>query len=317
MLRDTGRDLGKTASQDSATGRTPSARASAGTGKTAGDGRTATIRRACRFIETAVAEGEAPTLKALAAHCRMSPWHLQRSFRAAMGVTPREYADAIRMGRFRSELQKGDGVAAATYGAGYGSSSRVYERAGDALGMTPATYAKGGAGAHIVYALAPSPLGPLLAAATGRGICFVALGRPEATLVRALNDEFPAAEIARSDGALANALTAILSHIRGEVPAIDLPLDIRATAFQRRVWEALRRIPAGETWTYAELAAHIGRPGAQRAVGRACATNPVAVVVPCHRAIRSDGGLGGYRWGLGIKQRLIEGETVGKVIHRK
>jgi AraC family transcriptional regulator of adaptative response/methylated-DNA-[protein]-cysteine methyltransferase len=280
-------------------------------------GRTAVIRRACRFLEATVADGTTPTLKALAAHCRMSPWHLQRSFRAAMGVTPRQYADAIRMGVFRNELQKGDGVAAATYGAGYGSSSRVYERAPDALGMTPATYAKGGAGARIGYAVAVSPLGPVLAAATGRGICFVALGQPAPKLVHALKSEFPAAAIERCDGAMASALEAILAHIKGEVPSIDLPLDIRATAFQRRVWDALRAIPPGETWTYAQLAAHIGKPGAQRAVGRACATNPVAVVVPCHRAVRSDGGLGGYRWGLGVKQKLIDGEVDKKVIHRK
>lgn len=321
MWRDADQAMAKT---DTADGRTVKAArpARAATSDTpAGDSRTATIRRACRFIETAVADGEAPTLKALAKHCRMSPWHLQRSFRAAMGVSPREYADTLRMGKFRSELQKGDGVAAATYGAGFGSSSRVYERAGAALGMTPATYAKGGAGAQIGYALATSPLGPLLAAATGKGICFVALGKPEPALVRALREEFPAADIERSNGAMASALEAILAHLKGEEPAIDLPLDIRATAFQRRVWEALRTIPAGETWSYAALAAHIGSPGAQRAVGRACATNPVALVVPCHRAVRSDGGLGGYRWGLGIKQRLLAGEAggeaEGRLIHRK
>lgn len=278
---------------------------------------TATMRRACRFIEAAVEAGESPTLKSLAAHCRISPWHLQRSFRQAMGVTPRQYADALRMGRFRTELQKGDGVAAATYGAGYGSSSRVYERAPDALGMTPATYAKGGQGAHIAYALAPSPLGPVLAAATEKGICFVAIGQAESRLVRALKAEFPAAEIDRDRGALASALDAILAHVAGEVPTIDLPLDIRATAFQRRVWEALRQIPVGETRTYAQLATEIGHPGAQRAVGRACATNPVALVVPCHRALRSDGGLGGYRWGLDVKRALIEGEAQEKIIHRK
>ncbi len=317
MWRDTDQAMAKT---EAANGKTmkaaPDARGAL-SGTAFADGRTATIRRACRFIELAVADGEAPTLKALAKHCRMSPWHLQRSFRAAMGVSPREYADALRMGKFRSELQKGDGVAAATYGAGFGSSSRVYERAGAALGMTPATYAKGGAGARIGYALATSPLGPLLAAATEKGICFVALGRPEPVLVRALRAEFPAADIERCNGAMESALTTILAHIKGEEPTIDLPLDIRATAFQRRVWEALRSIPAGETWSYAELAAHIGSPGAQRAVGRACATNPVAVVVPCHRAVRSDGGLGGYRWGLGIKQRLLDGEGAGKIIHRK
>jgi AraC family transcriptional regulator of adaptative response/methylated-DNA-[protein]-cysteine methyltransferase len=283
----------------------------------AASGQTATLQRACRFIEAALDAGETPTLKALARHCRISPWHLQRSFRQAMGVTPRQYADALRMGKFRAELQKGDGVAAATYGAGYGSSSRVYERAPAALGMTPATYAKGGLGAHIAYAVAASPLGPLLAAATERGICFVALGQAESRLVRALKAEFPAAAIARDRGALTSVLDAILALVKGEVPSVDLPLDIRATAFQRRVWEALRRIPTGETRTYAELAAEIGRPGAQRAVGRACATNPIALVVPCHRALRSDGGLGGYRWGLDIKQSLIEGEAAGKIIHRK
>jgi AraC family transcriptional regulator, regulatory protein of adaptative response / methylated-DNA-[protein]-cysteine methyltransferase len=300
-------------------GQTATRVATMSTARTAsgGTGQTATLRRACRFIEAAVEAGETPTLKALAAHCRISPWHLQRSFRQAMGVTPRQYADALRMDRFRAELQKGDGVAAATYGAGYGSSSRVYERAPAALGMTPATYAKGGLGARIAYAVAASPLGPLLAAATGRGICFVALGQAEKRLVQSLKAEFPAASIERDRGVMAGALDAILALIQGEVPTIDLPLDIRATAFQRRVWEALRRIPAGETRTYAELAAEIGRPGAQRAVGRACATNPVALVVPCHRALRSDGGLGGYRWGMDIKQALIEGEAGGKVIHRK
>lgn len=316
MWRDTGRDIARDM------GRTDT-RDDDGIGRTTRDGgrqaaaRTATVQRACRFIEAAVTEGEAPTLKALAAHCRMSPWHLQRTFRSAMGVTPREYADTLRMGKFRRELQKGDGVAAATYGAGYGSSSRVYERAGDALGMTPATYAKGGQGATIGYAVAPSRLGPLLAAATGRGICFVAVGRPEPKLVRALTEEFPAATLTRDDGALATALAAILAHIDGSTPSIDLPLDIRATAFQRRVWAALRSIPAGETWTYAQLAAHIGHPGAQRAVGRACATNPVALVIPCHRAVRTDGGIGGYRWGLDIKEKLIAGEAPGKLIHRK
>ena len=278
------------------------------------------VRRACRYIDRRVAAdddgaasegGEGPvTLAELGAHCGMSPWHLQRLFRRVMGVTPREYGDARRLARFRSGLQQGEGVAAATYDAGFGSSSRVYERAAAALGMTPATYAKGGRGAHIVYALAPSPLGRLLVATTDRGVCFVSLGNEETRLGAALEREFPAAaSLRRDDAALGAVVEALLAYLEGKEPHVDLPLDIRATAFQRRVWEELRRIPAGETRSYGEIARALGQPRAQRAVGRACATNPVALLVPCHRALRVDGGLSGYRWGAAVKQALLDLEA--------
>jgi AraC family transcriptional regulator of adaptative response/methylated-DNA-[protein]-cysteine methyltransferase len=271
--------------------------------------------RACRFIETSLAEagpGEgngAPTLAELGRHCRLSPWHLQRLFARVMGVSPREYADALRLGRLRAGLRGGEGVAAATFDAGFGSSSRVYERAGPLLGMTPATYAKGGRGAAIAYALAASPLGRLLVAATAKGVCFVAVGDNDARLEAALRREFPAAlSLQRGGAALGQAIGAILAHLAGRAPRIELPLDIRATAFQRQVWQALARIPLGETRSYADIAAALGRPRAQRAVGQACARNPVALVVPCHRVLRADGDLGGYRWGRRLKKTLLAHE---------
>ena len=282
------------------------------------------VRRACRYIDARVEAtsgdgpdeggGEGPvTLAELGVHCGVSPWHLHRLFKRVMGVTPRQYGDARRLARFRVGLQQGDGVAAATYDAGFGSSSRVYERAARALGMTPATYAKGGRGARIAYALAGSPLGRLLVAATERGICFVGLGERDAQLAAALRREFPAAEeIRRDDAALGAAVAALLAYLAGAEPHVDLPLDIRATAFQRRVWEELRRIPPGETRSYAEVARAVGKPAAQRAVGRACATNPVALVVPCHRVVREDGGLGGYAWGIERKRALLEREAAAR-----
>ena len=279
------------------------------------------VRRACRYIDARVeaAAGDGPdqgggagpvTLAELGVHCGVSPWHLHRLFKRVMGVTPRQYGDARRLARFRVGLQQGDGVAAATYDAGFGSSSRVYERAAGALGMTPATYARGGRGARIAYALAASPLGRLLVAATERGVCFVGLGERDGKLAAELRREFPAAEeIRRDDAALGAAVAALLAYLAGAEPHIDLPLDIRATAFQRRVWEELRRIPPGETRSYTEVARALGQPAAQRAVGRACATNPVALVVPCHRVVRQDGGLGGYAWGLERKRALLEREA--------
>ncbi len=279
------------------------------------------VQRACRYIESRIdgldesgdADGNVVTLAELGVHCRMSPWHLQRLFKRVMGVSPRQYADARRLRRFKAGLQQGGGVAAATYGAGYGSSSRVYERAAASLGMSPATYAKGGRGARITYAMAGSPLGRILVAATGRGICFIGLGRPREELEAALRAEFPAAdEIRRDDAALAEGVGLLVEQLSGREPHGALPLDIRATAFQRQVWEELRRIPMGETRSYGEIARALGKPNAQRAVGRACATNPVAVAVPCHRAVRGDGGLGGYRWGVDSKRKLIEREAGGR-----
>lgn len=271
----------------------------------------ALVGRACRHIDARL-EGDGDTVVTLAElgrHCAMSPWHLQRLFKRIMGVTPRQYADARRLERFKAGLQQGNGVASATYEAGFGSSSRVYERAGPALGMTPAAYAKGGRGAEIAYALAESPLGRMLVAATPRGVCFVALGERDATLVDKLRREYPAAAaIARDDRALGQTVAAILGMLDGAAPHAGLPLDIRATAFQRRVWEELSRIPAGETRSYGEIAAALGQPAAQRAVGRACASNPVPILIPCHRAVRQDGGLGGYRWGAARKRRLLARE---------
>ncbi|MFQ5774805.1 MAG: methylated-DNA--[protein]-cysteine S-methyltransferase [Kiloniellaceae bacterium] len=270
--------------------------------------RLALVRRACAYIDAR--DGQGITLARLAAHVDLSPWHLQRLFKRAMGVSPREYADARRTRRFRAELRRGESIAGATYGAGYGSSSRVYERSHAKLGMTPASYAKGGRRARIAYAIVDAPLGRLLVAATAKGVCFVSLGDADADLEAALRAEFPQAEeIVRDARAIAPAVQALLGHLAGETPHVDLPLDVRATAFQRRVWQELMAIPCGETRSYSEIAEALGIPKGQRAVGRACATNPVAIVVPCHRALREDGSLGGYRWGLGRKRALLTREA--------
>ena len=266
------------------------------------------VRRACALLD---AEDEKPaTLERLADALSVSPWHLQRVFKKVTGLSPRGYAEARRQGRLRSELRSGNGVAEATYGAGFGSSSRVYERAPYELGMTPASYAKGGEGAEITYALADSPLGRLLVAATPRGVCFVALGESDDQLAADLKAEFPRARAIVDDGAaIAPAVEELLDYLEGAAPHPDLPLDVRATAFQRRVWQELAAIPVGETRSYAEIAARLGLPKGQRAVGQACAGNPVALLVPCHRALRSDGGLGGYRWGRPRKAELLEREA--------
>lgn len=271
----------------------------------------ATVERACRYIESRREIGEGVvTLTDLGAHCRKSPWHLQRLFKQVMGVSPRQYADAHRVKRLKDGLQQGESVAGATFDAGYGSSSRIYERAAAELGMTPATYRRGGLGAGIGFALADSPLGRLLAAATPKGVCFVGIGDNDRVLESELRREFPrAAAIRRDEARLGSAIGTILAYLEGALPHMDLPLDIRATAFQRRVWDELRRIPYGETRSYGEIAEAIGAPRAVRAVGRACATNPVALIVPCHRVVRADGSLSGYRWGLARKQTLLGRES--------
>ncbi|MGH6946330.1 MAG: bifunctional transcriptional activator/DNA repair enzyme AdaA [Kiloniellales bacterium] len=266
------------------------------------------VARACAFIEAR--SGEPPRLAEVAAAVGASPWQLHRAFRRVLGLTPRDYTDAKRAHRFRDELKSGESVAGATYGAGYGSSSRVYEGARHYLGMTPASYARGGKGAEIVYALSHSPMGRLLVAATANGVCFVSLGKSDKALTEALEEEFPEAQsIARDSQALEPAIAALLDYLAGKTPHPDLPLDVRATAFQRRVWQELIAVPPGETRTYSEIAKALGLPKAQRAVGRACATNPVSLVVPCHRILRGDGKLGGYRWGLTRKAALIELEA--------
>ncbi len=265
----------------------------------------ARIRRACRYIE----ESETPpTLADLGAHVGQSPHHFQRTFKRIMGITPRQYADAIRLGRVKSLLRNGDDVAGALYEAGYGSSSRLYERAPSQLGMTPATYRKGGAGARMAYALRDCSLGRILVAATERGISFLAFGDSDAALVRELENEFPAADIEPDSGRLGPWIEAVVARLGGAESGADLPLDVRATAFQWRVWQELCAIPLGQTRSYQEIARALDQPKAARAVGRACATNPVSLLVPCHRAVRRDGGLGGYRWGLGRKEALIAAE---------
>lgn len=266
----------------------------------------ALVRDLCRVID---AQPDGPAdLARLGRHVGRSPHQVLRAFRRVLGVSPREYRDARRVGRLKSSLKEMPHVSPAIYEAGFGSSSRVYERAAGALGMTPATYARGGRGATIGYSIVPSPLGTLLVAATERGICKVSLGDSAAVLERDLRREFPAAHIARDSDRLRTAVQAILAHVAGAEPHLDLPLDIRATAFQQKVWAALRKIPYGATRSYQAVARAIGRPRATRAVARACATNPVALVIPCHRVVREDGQTGGYRWGAERKEALLQRE---------
>jgi AraC family transcriptional regulator, regulatory protein of adaptative response / methylated-DNA-[protein]-cysteine methyltransferase len=284
------------------------------------DPRTAAVAHVCRAIEARIdadgagaaseSENEARlTLDVLSSKVEMSPDQLERAFRSVMGISPRQYTDAQRMRRLKSKLKKGDDVTTALYDAGFGSSSRLYERAPAQLGMTPATYRQGGAGMQINYTIVNSPLGRLLVGATTRGISALYLGKGDAALETALRKEYPRAEIARDRNGLEGWVGKILEHLRGREPNLDLPTDVQATAFQRRVWEELRKIPYGTTRTYSQVARAIGKPKAIRAVARACATNPVSVVVPCHRVVRQDGNLAGYRWGLERKLALLKRES--------
>lgn len=264
------------------------------------------VRRVCRLLEDA--EVETTTLAALSKQTGVSSFHLQRTFKKVMGVTPRQYADASRVSRFKGGARNGKSITTAMYDAGFGSSSRLYEQAASQLGMTPATYGKGGRGAIINYAIVKCSLGGLLVAATSKGVCSVKLGDSVFVLEADLKQEFPAAELHRDEKRLSEAVRAVVDHLEGRAAHIDLPLDIQATAFQRQVWEQLRSIPSGQTSSYSEVARAIGQQKAVRAVARACATNPVALVIPCHRVIRGDKSLGGYRWGLDRKKRLLETE---------
>jgi AraC family transcriptional regulator, regulatory protein of adaptative response / methylated-DNA-[protein]-cysteine methyltransferase len=269
--------------------------------------RTAWVTEACRRLSSH--EGGPVRLADLGAELGLSPYHLQRTFKRLMGITPRQYADAVRQGLFRARLRKGGDVTQAVYDAGYGSSSRAYEGAAARLGMTPGAYRKGGRGMRIAYTVVGSPLGRLLVAATERGISAVSLGDADAPVEAALREEYPDAELRRDDDAMRPWLTGVLQRIEGVAPDATLPTDIRATAFQRRVWEELKEIPRGQTRSYAEIARRIGRPTAVRAVARACATNPVALVIPCHRVVAREGGLSGYRWGVERKRSLLEREA--------
>jgi AraC family transcriptional regulator of adaptative response/methylated-DNA-[protein]-cysteine methyltransferase len=233
---------------------------------------------------------------------------LQRLFKRATGLSPREYQSARRMQQVKSGLRKGHDVTTALYDAGFGSPSRLYEKAPQQLGMTPGEYRRGGLGAKIRFTIVPTPLGRMLVAATDRGLCAVRFGETVSELDRDLRQEFHAAELHRDDAALREYVERLLAAIRGDKIFIDLPLDVRATAFQQKVWDTLRQIPRGETRSYSEVAREIGSPAAVRAVAQACASNPVAIAVPCHRVVRSDGDLAGYRWGIERKQKLLDNE---------
>jgi AraC family transcriptional regulator, regulatory protein of adaptative response / methylated-DNA-[protein]-cysteine methyltransferase len=264
------------------------------------------VTEACRLIEAT--DDRVPTAPELARALDVSTDQLRRAFTRVLGVTPRQYGDTLRRERLRGHLRRGRDVTGALFQAGYGSTSRLYEGAHDHLGMTPASYRAGGAGSTVVYTIAPSPLGALLVATTDRGLCKVDIGDDEPTLEAALAREFHQAVRKRDDEGLASLVEAVLARIEGRAPDRDLPLDVRGTAFQRRVWEELRRIPLGETRTYGEVAAAIGAPGASRAVGSACGANPVPVVVPCHRVVPASGGVGNYGLGPARKRTLLERE---------
>jgi len=266
------------------------------------------VRRACGLIEELQKEGSVD-LHTLGTRLGVSRFHLQRTFKSIMGVTPRQYAEALRMSGFRASVRDGESITGALYDAGFGSSSRLYERATAELGMTPATYARGGRGMAVNYSIAECSFGSLLVAATDKGICAVRLGDSAAVLEADLRNEFSAAHIEQHDEPLGQCVREIIQHLEGGRPNLDLQLDVRATAFQRRVWEELQKIPYGSTRSYGEVAQAIGRPTAVRAVARSCATNPVALVIPCHRVIREDKSLGGYRWGLDRKKKLLEREA--------
>jgi AraC family transcriptional regulator of adaptative response/methylated-DNA-[protein]-cysteine methyltransferase len=260
----------------------------------------------CRYIEQHL--DEAITLDRLGKVFGQSPFHLQRRFKAALGITPRAYADSCRLRQLKRNLQAGDNVTRAMYDAGYGSSSRLYEKTASQLGMTPDKYRRGAIAASIRYACADSPLGRMLIAATDRGVCAIQFARSDGELIEGLRREFPFAVRKPDDGGLQTWVAALLLKMTGRELNAALPLDIRATAFQRRVWTYLQSIPFGATQSYGQVARAIGQPSASRAVARACATNPVAVAIPCHRVVREDGNISGYRWGVGRKKALLKME---------
>lgn len=247
----------------------------------------------------------------LAREAGVSPAHLQRTFTRVVGLSPKQYQEQRRVGVLKSALRDGRTVSSATYEAGFATGRRVYETADDALGMTPGAYRRRGVGVTIHYTVVPVSLGLLLVAVTERGICGVSLGDTEDSLVAALRAELPEAELVRTTDARDRLVDSVVAHVEGTTRSDELPLDVRATAFQWQVWRALQRIPEGATRTYQEIARELGQPSAARAVARACASNRVAVLIPCHRVVRGDGGLGGYRWGVARKAALLarEGAT--------
>lgn len=274
------------------------------------DAMTERISRLCDYIRER--HDEPLTLLDLAEESGLSQWHLQRSFKAVTGISPREYIESCRMGTLKQNLREQKPVTESIYAAGFGSGSRVYERADTRLGMTPAEYRSGGKGIGISYVSVNGPLGRMMIGATDRGLCFLQFGETDAELEEMLRREYPEAETERMTEPWSDEfkrwIAALNDHLAGVRPRLDLPLDLRATAFQMTVWRYLQSIPYGSVESYAEVAAGIGRPTAARAVARACATNRVALVIPCHRVIRGSGELGGYKWGLERKRTLLDSE---------
>jgi AraC family transcriptional regulator of adaptative response/methylated-DNA-[protein]-cysteine methyltransferase len=266
----------------------------------------ARVAAACRRIEQAESP---PPLAALAREAGLSPHHFHRVFKAVTGLTPKAYAQAHRGKALRAALARpGATVVGAAFDAGFNAASRFYDSAETLLGMKPAQYRDGGVQARIAFAIAACSLGALLVARSQRGLCAIALGDDPEALLRELQDRFPRAELVGGDAAFEQLVAQVVGFVEAPRLGLDLPLDIRGTAFQQRVWDALRKVPAGETVSYAEIAARIGSPKAVRAVAQACAANVLAVAIPCHRVVRSDGGVSGYRWGVARKQALLARE---------
>jgi len=274
------------------------------------DPRLEKVRKAVRYIEEHADEN--PTLAVLGRVVGASPHHLQRTFKRALGVSPRQYIESLKAQNYKELLKNGSDLAGAGYEAGYGSSRGVYEGASRYLGMTPATYKKGGAGVSIRYGVTSCRLGRLLVAATEKGVCRVSIGERVGELVSDLKNEYPHAILSRKDDELKEYLNVVAGLAEGAPASGSLPLDVRASAFQCRVWERLRSIPHGNTMTYKDIAGDLGVPEGARAVGSACARNPVALLVPCHRAVRGDGSLAGYRWGVERKRKLLDWEKKQK-----
>jgi AraC family transcriptional regulator of adaptative response/methylated-DNA-[protein]-cysteine methyltransferase len=266
----------------------------------------AVVADLCRFIESAE---HAPTLDELAERAALSPHHLHRVFKAATGLTPRAYAAAHRAKRVRDELTRSSSVTDAIYGAGYNSGGRFYEEANAMLGMTPTSYRAGGEGAQIRFAIAQCALGAILVAQSERGICAILMGDDPDTLAHDLQDQFPKAQLIGGDAGFEKLVARVIGFVEAPGVGLDLPLDVRGTAFQQRVWQALREIPAGSTASYADIAERIGAPKSVRAVAQACGANHIAVAIPCHRVVRSDGALSGYRWGVERKRSLLQREA--------
>ncbi|MBC3436776.1 bifunctional DNA-binding transcriptional regulator/O6-methylguanine-DNA methyltransferase Ada [Pseudomonas sp. BW16M2] len=290
------------ATQAEAAGYRPCKRCKGGQGSR----RTELVARACRLIE---ASETAPNLDQLGSELNVSPFHLHRLFKAETGLTPKAYASAFRAQRLRERLDAAGSVTEAIFDAGYNSNSRFYESAGERLGMRPKEYRAGGQGATIRFALAQCSLGAILVAQSERGICAILLGDEPEPLLKDLQDKFPKAQLIGGDDAFERLVAEVIGFVEAPALGLTLPLDVQGTAFQERVWQALREVPAGTTVSYTDIAERIGAPKAVRAVAQACAANAIAVAIPCHRVVRRDGDLSGYRWGIERKRQLLDRET--------